>query len=105
MQAEATWFFDSAGVVMIVYAFLAREFCGGKLFAAGFNAGLDAGGIYMAYYSITLPPESGTGVPPRRGGRAIYREREVHVSASTYLPRYFGHNRAGLHYWWVTFFV
>ncbi|MBF8223728.1 TRAP transporter large permease [Halomonas sp. 328] len=65
MAGGALGFLIPPSVLMIVYAFLARESVG-KLFAAGLMPGLMLAAIYMAYILIRcrLNPELGPGAPP-----------------------------------------
>ncbi|KJZ14819.1 TRAP dicarboxylate transporter subunit DctM [Halomonas sp. S2151] len=65
MAGGALGFLIPPSVLMIVYAFLARESVG-KLFAAGLMPGLMLAGIYMAYILIRcrLKPELGPATPP-----------------------------------------
>ena len=65
MAGGALGFLIPPSVLMIVYAFLARESVG-KLFAAGLIPGLMLAGIYMVYILIRcrFNPELGPGTPP-----------------------------------------
>lgn len=65
MAGGALGFLIPPSVLMIVYAFLARESVG-KLFAAGLMPGLMLAGIYMAYVLIRcrLNPALGPATPP-----------------------------------------
>ncbi|MCG6659104.1 TRAP transporter large permease subunit [Halomonas campisalis] len=65
MAGGALGFLIPPSVLMIVYAFLARESVG-KLFAAGLMPGLMLAGIYMAYILIRcrFNPELGPATPP-----------------------------------------
>lgn len=66
MAGGALGFLIPPSVLMIVYAFLARESVG-KLFAAGLMPGLMLAGIYMAYVLIRcrLNPALGPATPPK----------------------------------------